>query len=125
MRKIIVTLLLTIGSLTALAGDFSYLTFEMTDGEKVSVSVSSLAINISGTTLTAGSKSFTISNLSKLYFSTEDLTTDPNSISELTADEWLTGTFYDLQGHEVEREQMRKGVYIVELKNGTCKVVVR
>lgn len=89
------------------------------------MSVSSLSINISGTTLTAGSKSFTISNLSKLYFSTEDLTTDPNSISELTADEWLTGTFYDLQGHEVEREQMRKGVYIVELKNGTCKVVVR
>ena len=45
-----------IGTLTAHAADYTYLTFETTDGAKVSVEASSLSITISGTTLTAGSQ---------------------------------------------------------------------
>ena len=40
------------GTLTAQAADYTYLTFETTDGAKVSVEASSLTVAISGTTLT-------------------------------------------------------------------------
>lgn len=63
------------GALTANALDYPYLTFELTDGSKASVSVTSDAtLTFSGTTLTIGSESFTLTNLSKMYFSASDET---------------------------------------------------
>lgn len=41
------------GTLAMQAGDYPYLTFETTDGNKVSVSTESLTLTVSGTTLTA------------------------------------------------------------------------
>jgi hypothetical protein len=54
MKKIVLLLTILVGTLTAQAGDYTYLTFETTDGAKASVSVSDLTLTISGTTLTAG-----------------------------------------------------------------------
>ena len=65
MKKLIVLLLMMMGALAVHADNYTYLTFETTDGAKVSVEASSLSITISGTTLTAGSQKFTLSNLSK------------------------------------------------------------
>ena len=111
-------------ALTTQAADYPYLTFVTTDGDKASVSVSSLTLTVSGTTLTAGSQSFTLSNLSKMYFSTSDETT--TGIEEITNAALDEATdIYDLQGHKVTKEQMRKGVYIVKTKNRTYKIVVR
>ena len=113
-----------IGTLAIHAADYIYLTFETTDGAKTSVSVGNLTLSISGTTLTAGSQSFTLSNLSKMYFSTSDETT--TGIEEITNAVLDEATdIYDLQGHKVTKEQMRKGVYIVKTKNKTYKIVVR
>lgn len=124
MKKILLSLLVAMGAVTVLADSYTYLTFETTDGAKTSVSVSSLTLTISGTTLTAGSQSFTLSNLSKMYFSTSDETT--NGIEEITNAALDEATdIYDLQGHKVTKEQMRKGVYIVKTKNRTYKIVVR
>lgn len=106
------------------AADYTYLTFETTDGAKASVSVGNLTLSISGTILTAGSHSFTLSNLSKMYFSTSDETT--TGIEEITNAALDEATdIYDLQGHKVTKEQMCKGVYIVKTKNRTYKIVVR
>ena len=111
-------------ALTTQAADHPYLTFVTTDGAKASVSVSSLTLTVSGTTLTAGSQSFTLSNLSKMYFSTSDeTTTGIEEITNVALDE--VTDIYDLQGHKVTKEQMRKGVYIVKTKNRTYKIVVR
>ena len=106
-------------------GDYSYLTFETTDGAKASVSVEGLTLSISGTTLTTNSQSFTLSNLSKMYFSTTDETTTTGieNISIETLDE--ATDIYDLQGHKVTKAQMKKGVYIVKTKNKTYKMVVK
>lgn len=113
-----------IGALAIHAADYTYLTFETTDGAKVSVSVENMTLTISGTTLTAGSQSFTLSNLSKMYFSTSDETT--TGIEEITNAALDEATdIYDLQGHKVTKEQMRKGVYIMKTKNRTYKIVVR
>jgi hypothetical protein len=124
MKKILLLLTILVGTLTAQAEEYSYLTFETTDGAKASVSVSDLTLTISGTTLTAGTQSFTLSNLSKMYFSTTDEST--TGIEEITSATLDKATdIYDLQGHKVTKEQMRRGVYIVKTKQRTYKMVVR
>ena len=124
MKKFVVFLTMMVGTLVVHAADYTYLTFETTDGAKASVSVGNLTLSISGTTLTAGSQSFTLSNLSKMYFSTSDeTTTGIEDITNAALDE--ATDIYDLQGHKVTKEQMRKGVYIVKTKNRTYKMVVR
>ena len=121
MKKALLLFSLMMGTLATNANDYSYLTFETTDGAKVSVSASSLTITQSGTTLTAGSQSFVLSNLSKMYFSNSDLTT---GIEKLTVSDWNEVTeIYDLKGQKVTKEQMRKGAYIVQSKRGTFKFV--
>jgi hypothetical protein len=123
MRKKLLLFMLLIGSMALHAEDYTYLTFETTDGAKVSVSVSSLSITISGTTLTAGDQSFTLSNLSKMYFSSSNETT---GIESFTIADWDDITeIYDLKGSKVSKDQMHKGVYVVKSKNGTHKITVR
>ena len=123
MRKKLLLFMLLIGSMALHAEEYTYLTFETTDGAKVSVSVSSLSITISGTTLTAGDQSFTLSNLSKMYFSSSNETT---GIESFTIYDWDGITeIYDLKGSKVSKDQMHKGVYVVKSKNGTHKITVR
>ena len=123
MKKLIVLLLMMIGTLTAHAADYTYLTFETTDGAKISVEASSLSITISGTTLTAGSQKFTLSNLSKMYFSTSNETT---GIKAISAQELSDATeIYDLNGRKVQKDQLRKGVYVIKTKSGTHKIAVK
>ena len=111
------------GTLAAHADDYPYLTFELTDGTKTSVDVTSLSLSISGTTLTAGDQSFTLSNLSKMYFSADDQTTD---IQHITITNWdKVSEIYDLNGRKVTKDQIQRGVYIVKSKNKICKVVVK
>jgi hypothetical protein len=128
MKKRLLLLALLMGTLTAHAVDYPYLTFVLTDGSKASVSVASdVALTFSGQTLTIGTeKEFTLTNLSQMYFSTTDETQGATGISETLA----TGLddaaeIYDLRGNRVSREQIRRGVYIIKTKNGTSKVAVK
>ena len=108
---------------SAMADDFHYLTFETTDGAKASVEISSLSMTIEGTTLVAGNQTFPLSNLSKMYFSVSDETTSSTGIRQLdnlNSQEILA--VYDLQGHKMAKEQMKKGVYIVKTQSGTYKI---
>ena len=123
MKKVLLFVLMMAGTLAAHADDYPYLTFELTDGTKTSVDVTSLSLSISGTTLTAGDQSFTLSNLSKMYFSADDQTTD---IQHITITNWdKVSEIYDLNGRKVTKDQIQRGVYIVKSKNKICKVVVK
>ena len=114
------------GTLPTKAASYPYLTFELTDGTKVSVSVSSLTLSVNGNTLKAGSQTFTISNLTKMYFSSTDETSGATAIEELTADDLEGKEIYDLNGHKLPSDaQLPRGVYIVKSKNKTCKIVVK
>ena len=108
---------------STMADDFHYLTFETTDGAKASVEINSLSMTINGATLVAGNQTFPLSNLSKMYFSVSDETTSSTGIRQLdnlNSQEILA--VYDLQGHKMAKEQMKKGVYIVKTKGGTYKI---
>ena len=123
MKKFLLIMMALVGALNVQAEEYAYLTFETTDGEKASVAVSSLTLTISGNTLTAGSQTFTLSNLSKMYFSNTDETTAIEEITTATLDE--AADIYDLQGHKVTKEQMKRGVYIVKTKSRTYKMIVK
>lgn len=123
MKKFLLIMMALVGALIVQAEEYAYLTFETTDGEKASVAVSSLTLTINGNTLTAGSQTFTLSNLSKMYFSNTNETTAIEEITTATLDE--AADIYDLQGHKVTKEQMKRGVYIVKTKSRTYKMIVK
>lgn len=124
MKRIVLLLITMVGVLCVQAEDYPYLTFVTTDGDKISVEVSSLKLTVSGNTLNTGSQSFTLTNLSKMYFSvTNETTTGIEDITSSTLDE--ATEIYDLQGHQVPKGQMHKGIYIIKSKNRTYKMIVR
>lgn len=131
MKKLVLLLLTLVSVLTARAEQYTYLTFVTTDGAKASVPVEALALTISGTTLKAGSQTFTLSNLSKMYFSTTD-ETNADAIEKLTMDDSSleNAEIYDLKGRKITTgnttaDKLPRGVYIVKTNDKTCKVVVR
>ena len=125
MKKLIMLLTLMMGTMGMKAADYPYLTFELTDGTKASVSVSSdVAMTFSGSMLTIGSESFTLTNLSKMYFSASNETSTGISALEI-ADSDEVEAIYNLQGHKVSRDQMQRGVYIIKTKKGTSKITVK
>lgn len=127
MKKTLITLLMAIGVMTIQAEEYTYLTFETTDGAKASVQASSTTLSISGSTLTAGNKTFTLTNLSKMYFSTTDeTTTDIKSVhGEATKDLLSATEIYNLRGQRIKREEATSGAYIIKPPRGNYKIIVR
>ena len=129
MKKLALSFLILVGTLSAQAEDYTYLTFKTTDGAKTSVSVSSdVTLTISGTTLTVGTQSFTLSNLSKMYFSTSDETTGISEV--MKADLERATEIYDLSGKRIvnrksSNSKLPHGVYIVKTTSKTYKMVVK
>ena len=127
MKKIVLLLMTLVGGGLAVQAEdsYTYLTFETTDGAKVSVSVSSLpvTINLDNSTLVIGNETFALADLSKMYFSTQSETTGIQEINSATTDE--AADIYDLQGHKVTKAQMRHGIYVIKTKQGTRKVSVK
>lgn len=122
MKKNIFILALLAGAITAQADDYPYLTFETSNGEKVSVEFSSdLSLVFSSTTLNVGNqKTFNLKDLKKMYFSPVSQTT---GISTVTTDDYKIYGYYDLQGRPVE--QPTKGIYVIKTSKGTKKVYVK
>ena len=75
MKNVILSLPMMASSLSAMAQDFPYLTFETKDGIKTSISTTSLQIYVQGSKLMAGSIELTPAVLDKLHFSVSDETT--------------------------------------------------
>ena len=127
MRKLLSTLMVMMTMLTVQANNksYTYLTFETTDGAKASIEMASLKLTFIGTTLAIGTESFPISNLKKIYFTSSDESgsTGIESVKTATVNESIA--IYDLQGHQVTKGQMKRGVYIVKAKDRTYKMVFR
>lgn len=123
MKHFVLGLMIFTGVLTAQAGEYTYLTFELTDGTKASVPAASLTMTISGNTLKAGSQTFVLTNLSKMYFSSTNETTGIDEVTTATLDE--AAEIYDLKGHKVTKDQMKRGVYVVKTKSRTYKMIVK
>lgn len=123
MKKIVLFMMALVGVQTLLADDYPYLVFETADGTKTAVSSTTLTITIKDGKLMAGSKEFTLTDLSKMYFSETGETTAVETVDVETLDD--ATEIYDLQGRKVTKAQMRRGVYVIKTKKGTRKVNVK
>lgn len=105
------------------AGDYSYLTFETLNGHKASVPSAGLQVNIQDQSLTAGERTFVLSNLAKMYFTATDMT---SGVSDIMADDIENGSeIYDLSGKRLNGEPSQKGVYLIRNNSTTYKVIIR
>ncbi|MBP3286629.1 MAG: hypothetical protein J6M15_06800 [Prevotella sp.] len=129
MKKVLLVLLMMTGMLTAHADSYTYLTFEKSDGTLTSVPLSSLSITISGNTLTAGDQSFALADLTKMYFTTADVT----AIDEVKAAVNGEVEVFSMNGVAMGKyttvqeamSSLRTGVYIVKSNGKTVKVAVK
>jgi len=127
MKKALLTLLMVVASLGVQADDYAYpyLAFQASDGTVTTVSVESLTMTVSNGQLVAvnsnGTQTYTLSDLSAMYFTTE-VSDGVNDIKvEISDDDEV----YDLQGRKMTRDQMRHGIYVIKTQSGTRKVTVK
>ena len=137
MKKLIVLLTMMVGTLVAQAYDYPYLTFEKANGTKTSVSTDGLTIDLSSATLTAGGQTFSLADLSKMYFSTLNETAiaeveartlgsaviEPEDEASDVSD--TNCRIFDLQGREISRDQMKQGVYIIKVQGENSSRVLK
>ena len=130
MKKVLLSLSMLAGALSAMAEDYPYLTFETANGTKTSISTASLTINIQDGKLMAGSMELTLSDLSKMYFSTFDETMGIEDIEVFQTDDLQNaGEIYDLNGRKIvnrtENRKLPSGIYVIKTKTGTRKIQVK
>lgn len=127
-------LLLAAQTASAELYDYPYMAFQTADGTVKTVSVSSLSLSVSNGVLIAtsddGTESFTLSDLSKMYFTSEAVVTkvqNPESTGssevEVTS---LAGVFCGtFPSVEAARQSLPAGMYIVKNSTETIKIVVK
>ncbi|MBR7048627.1 MAG: T9SS type A sorting domain-containing protein [Prevotella sp.] len=130
MKKILLFVLLMIGTCASYADDYTYpyLVFETADGTKTSVAVTDGTITIADGQLTMGGQTFSLSDLSKMYFSTTT-----TGIANVNVDDNSFVDVYDLNGRKVLsnsqfsilNSQLPKGIYIVKSGSKTYKIAVK
>ena len=108
--------------MTAQADDYPYLTFQTQDGTLTSVATSSLTLAIESGQLVVndGEKTFTLTDLKKMYFSTDDAT----AIESLTDKKQTTaesGLWFTIDGRMLSGKPSQKGIYI----NNGRKVIIK
>lgn len=117
---------------TAYAGDYKYLVFETTEGPQ-SIVVDALEMTVREGKLVAAnvseSKELDLAALSKMYFSTLEVT----SVGAASSAEACGVTVCDLSGRRVgsfasladARKKLPKGVYVVRQHGNNLKMAVR
>ena len=130
MKKILLFVLLMIGTCASYADDYTYpyLVFETADGTKTSVVVTEMTITIADGQLSVGGQTFSLSDLSKMYFSTTT-----TGIANVNVDDNSFVDVYDLNGRKVLsnsqlsilNSQLSKGIYIVKSGSKTYKIAVK
>ena len=118
-------------------GEFPYLTFVASDGTVTSLGVESLEMTVTedGNLVAVnsdGSKTFTLTSLAKMYFSTGDESTASGiTMAEAEGTEEvevfsLTGIFLGKFTNSAKaKESLEHGVYILKSKSQTLKITVR
>ena len=97
---------------------YPYLTFEGMNGAKTSVDAANLTMTVSGTTLNAGSQAFTLSALSKMYFSETDEST--TAIKNTEAEQSVVA-YYDLQGRLLSKDRLPAGIFVIPVTAATVE----
>jgi len=135
MKKTIVFLMAMAGSVAAQAYEYPYLTIQTADGTEKSVAVESLKLTFSDGKLVVtnsdGTQTFTLSSLSKMYFSASqtagisDATT--TSDADGSAEVYSFGGIFLGQFESIAKakESLKPGIYVVKTKTKTLKISIK
>jgi NDP-sugar pyrophosphorylase family protein len=135
MRRILLMMMVMAATISAHAYDYPYLTLQTADGMETSVAVDELVLTISNGQLVAtngdGTVSITLSDLSKMYFSTSssDILTavtafpDPDGQVEVYTTGGVLVGRYDSMA--TAKSKLRSGVYVMKTNEKSFKTVVR
>lgn len=133
MKRILYLLVAMIATTAATADDYPYLTFEKSDGTKQSVAVENLTLAISNGELVvnSGTYSFSLTDLTKMYFTTGDATSIEELATKLPAD--CSVEVFSLEGVslgqfdslQAARSVLQQGVFIFKIQGQTLKVTVK
>ena len=133
MKKLVLTTLITLGTLQAQAYDYPYLVFQNTEGRTTVIAVESLSITISDGQLVAtnadGTQSFALADLSKMYFTQQaDLTGISNASTQedevvevFTTGGIKLGKYLNIKE---AKTSLKPGLYILKSKQKYFKIVV-
>lgn len=134
MKKFLIIMAALLISISMQAYDYPYLSFQTSEGTVQSVSVNELIITFSNGQLvltnTDGSQTFSLSDLSYMFFSKEQNTTGVTRIEDVsnqtvevfTLNGLVIGRFESLQKAKAE---LKPGLYLIKSNGKTQKVVVR
>lgn len=125
-KRIIILSLLAAISGQLLAEEYGYMVFTLNDGSTQSIAAKELSMSFTGGNLTAKSGTSTLTipltDLKSMIFSNDEAS-GIGQVDSKTTDN-VTG-IYNLQGHKVTKEHLRKGVYMVKTQNGTHKMTIK
>lgn len=132
MKKLLLTLLIVVASLTARAYDYPYLVFQTTSGAVYSMAVESLTITINGSELVATNseetQTFALTELSKMFFSESTTGVEEvfNSDSGEVAVYAVTGAYIGNYSNASDAvKALQPGIYLLKTKSNTIKIAVR
>jgi hypothetical protein len=132
MNKLFAIISLLVGTTAAQAYDYPYLVVQSADGTTKSIAVESLVLTFQDGQLVAtngdGTQSFTLTDLSKMYF-----TSSTTAISQVAEQEEGPVEVYALSGMFVgrydtlsaARANLKQGVYLMKTKGTTKKVAIK
>lgn len=134
MKKLVLTTLITLGTLQAQAYDYPYLVFQNTEGTTTVLAVEQLSITISNGQLVAtnadGTQSLPLADLSKMYFTQQaDLTGISNASTQeeevvevFTTGGVKLGKYLNINE---AKTSLKPGLYILKSKQKSFKIVVK
>ena len=128
MKRAFLSLVFTCLLLSASATDYKFLTFENTDGSKVSLSATGLTLTFSDGNLVASDGTIIpLGNLAKMYFTeTSGITTATSTASGTIKVFTLSGILVDTYTDGQIPVSLPKGIYIIKDHQGnTHKTTIR
>lgn len=134
MKKLVFTMLMMAGILQAKAYDYPYLVFQNSEGTATFLAVESLSITINDGKLVAtnadGSQTFSLSDLSKMFFSKTTEITGINDINTNGSQEVEVFTTGGVKLGKFEsitsaKTSLKPGLYVIKNSQKTYRIAVK
>ena len=134
MKKLVFTMLMMAGILQAKAYDYPYLVFQNSEGTATFFAVESLSITINDGKLVAtnadGSQTFSLSDLSKMFFSkTTEITgiNDINTNGSQEVEVFTTGgvKLGMFESITSAKTSLKPGIYVIKNSQKTYRIAVK